>query len=357
MSKKIVCQLYLPSFGRSYGKNSLREIFVLLPYLKKAGFSGVYLIALWESGCYDNGFDVVDYKIDPAYGVETTLKLIVDRCHQLGMEIGLDVIPNHVSDKHELAQKCLEGISGYEDVLYVVSKEEAERLTKAGVPSFFGSKPYSDFGDKYVRTTFCDYRQLNLNWHSSVVQRYFRELFSKLQGMGIDFARVDCAGLLLEDVSKADSSNPLAVYDFGRSVQALRAVNGDMRLFCEWFDPGSAAIFENMPEAYALDCSYVLTGQQNTEWHHRKLVPLIGGHDQMTLSDRGLRYDDILRKIESSECEYAFSDLQSVTGHHTDPEIKPEDKLFDADVNNPNQRYRARRPIHDVIRVFKDFYS
>ena len=149
---KAICQLYVPAFYRSYGRYALREITDLLESLKKATFAGVYLIALWRDGGYDNGFDVADYSVNPRFGSNAELQELILTAHELGLEVGVDIVPHHVSDKNILAVNCLNGNSGYEDCLYVVSQEEAERLTEAGVPSFFGHLAYSDFDDKYVST-------------------------------------------------------------------------------------------------------------------------------------------------------------------------------------------------------------
>ena len=350
---KKICQLYLPAFYRSYGKNALTEVINYLPTLRMAGFSGIYLIALWEDGGYDNGFDIVEYSVNPKFGSDRDLEELIEEAHGLNMFVGVDVVPNHVSDENILAQNCLNGVPGYEDCLYVVSKDEASRLTEAGVPSFFGKLAYSDFGDKYVRSTFADYHQLNLNWESQTVQNYFKEVFDGFKRIGVDFVRVDCGMMLLEDVSKASKENPMACMNPVASIEAIRKVAGGMPMFYEWFDPASACLFDDMPECYALDCSYVMTGVQNLDWNHEKLVPLVGGHDQMTLADRGIDVEEALTKMETSE--YGFLDMQTLVGWKTDPKVHLGDRLYDADINNPNQRYRARRPIEYVLDAFDEY--
>jgi len=347
---KKICQLYMPAFYRSYGKNAVKEVVELLPSLRKADFSGIYLISLWEDGGYDNGFDVVRYSVNPDFGTDDELRKLIRKAHELKLSVGVDVVPNHVSDKNILAQNCLNGISGYEDCLYVVSKDEARRLTESGVPSFFGKLAYSDFGDKYVRSTFCDYHQLNLNWQSQKVQEYFREVFQNLKNIGVDFVRIDCGMMLLEDVSKANPANPMACMNPVASIEAVRKVSGGMQLFFEWFDPSTASLFDNMPECYALDCSYVMSGVQNMDWNHKKLIPLVGGHDQMTLADRGIDAKKAIAKMGTSE--YCFLDIQTLVGWKTEPGILPDDEKFDASLQNPNQRYRARRPIGPILEKF-----
>lgn len=351
---KKICMQYAPSYYRS-DLHAINEITNLLGTLKKAGFSGIYLISIWEDGGYDNGFDIVKYSVDLKYGADCQLKELIEKAHELQLTVGVDVVPNHVSDRNVLAQNCLNDVPGYEDVLYVVTKEEAERLTEAGVPSFFGKLAYSDFGDKYVRSTFTDYHQLNLNWESKKVQEYFTRVFQGLKGLGVDFVRIDCGMMLLEDVSKADVNNPFACMNPVASIEAIRQVADGMPLFFEWFDPSTADLFDNIPDCYALDCSYVMSGVQNLSWQHKKLIPLVGGHDQMTLADRGIELGDALEKMKDSE--YAFLDMQTLIGWQTEPDILPGDENYDADLENPNQRYRARRPIKPVLDEFIQKYN
>ena len=347
--------LYMPSFYRSYKEDAIKEAASLLEGLKKVGFGGVYLISIWEDGGCDNGFDIVDYAVNPNFGTEDDFRTLIKKAHEIGLEVGVDVVPNHVSDMHVLAWNCLNDISGYDDVLYVVSKDEAERLTAAGVPSFFGKNAYSAFGNKYVRSTFADYYQLNLNWRSQKVREYFAEVFENLRASGVDFVRVDCGMMLLEDTSKADKNNPFACMNPADSIAAIREVSGGMKMFFEWFDPSSASLFDDMPECYALDCSYVMTGMQNLDWNHKKLIPLLGGHDQMTAADRGIDIEDALKRMENSE--YGFLDIMTLLGWKTDPTVLPDDKNYDADLKNPNQRYRARRPIGPVVDEFRSYLA
>ena len=353
---KAICQLYVPSFYRSYGEDSIKKIIELLPELKKrVGFSGIYLISVWEDGGYDNGFDVIDYRVNPKFGTDAELNELIKKAHELGVIVGVDVVPNHVSDKNILAQNCLNDVPGYEDCLYIVSKEEAERLVEAGVPSFFGKLAYSDFGDKYVRSTFADYHQLNLNWDSRRVQEYFIEVFRHLKEIGVDFARIDCGMMLHEDVTKADPNDPMACMDPVASIEAIRKVSGGMLLFLEWFDPSLISLFDDLPECYALDCSYAMTGKQNLKWNHKKLIPLLGGHDQMTVADRGI--DCTKAMMSALKSDYVFTDIQTMIGWKTDPEILPEDEDYDADLKNPNQRYRARRPIAPVLEKMRQILA
>ena len=65
---KKICQIYIPSVFRSYGNKAIKKVAELVPALKSVGFEGIYPIAIWLDGGYDNGFDVVEYVVNPKFG-------------------------------------------------------------------------------------------------------------------------------------------------------------------------------------------------------------------------------------------------------------------------------------------------
>lgn len=159
--------------------------------------------------------------------------------------------------------------------------------------------------------------------------------------------------MLHEDISKRDINNPMACMNPKKSIESIIEVSENMPMFFEWFDKDNVDLFNDKNNCYALDCSYVMTGVQNTNWSHPKLIPLVGGHDQMTLADRGLDLEETLAKMQSSD--FGFLDMATLIKYKTDPRILPNDYKYDADLNNPNQRYRSRRPIEPVIKEFKQY--
>lgn len=363
---KLVCQLYAPAWGRTFGVKAIDEIKKFFEAVKADGFSAVYLIAIFTDGGADNGFDLVNFHINRAFSdlpADEDMLALTQAAHEIGLEVIVDIIPNHMSNKNTLVRNCLEGISGYEDVLYVVSRKEAEELKKRGVPNFFGQEPYSEVPgfegqDKYVRCSFCSGRQVNLNWESETVRNYFRMAIGQFKTFGVDGFRVDCGMLLMEDVSKADPSNPLACVNPEKSVKVLREVAGPTTpLYFEWFGPFGLDAFRDDPYSWALDCNYVLTGQQSTHWDDPKLIPLFGGHDQMPLYNKAkiqrFNAKQVRANAELAPAGIIFTDPQTETGYMI-PEnelgIMPDDHLYDASLDNPNKRYLGRRPIGQFLR-------
>ena len=68
-----------------------------LPGLADLGFTAIQLMPIWDfPGARNWGYDgVLPYAPDAAYGAPADLKALVDRAHELGLTIMLDVVYNH----------------------------------------------------------------------------------------------------------------------------------------------------------------------------------------------------------------------------------------------------------------------
>ena len=175
--------------------------------------------------------------------------------------------------------------------------------------------------------------------------------------MGFDFVRVDCAELLLEDVSHRDADHSLACMRSEKSINAIVEAAGETKLFLECFTP-NVANFIFSDDVYVVDCSFVLTGG-TTEWNKfekaslnyrvfSNYVPLLGGHDQMPFCNRyGHPFEKALTK--DWPFEYIFTDIATEVGYFN-PATEPtdEDAAYDASLENPNKRWLGRFPIADL---------
>ncbi|MBI5463341.1 MAG: T9SS type A sorting domain-containing protein [Ignavibacteriales bacterium] len=94
-----------------------------LPYIKNLGFNVLWLLPVMKNAYpIDNGvgpgYNITDfYTVAPEYGTNSDFKNFVQRAHQLGLKIVLDVTPNHTSYQHPFAQhaKQFRGNSPYWD--------------------------------------------------------------------------------------------------------------------------------------------------------------------------------------------------------------------------------------------------
>ncbi len=75
-----------------------------LDYLDNMGFTGIWLNPILENNHPEysyHGYSTTDYyRVDPRYGTNELYKELVDRAHARGMQIIMDMIPNHCGSEH-----------------------------------------------------------------------------------------------------------------------------------------------------------------------------------------------------------------------------------------------------------------
>jgi cyclomaltodextrinase len=143
-----------------------------LPYLKALGVDALWLWPPAEQRAIGEEYAITDYfKLDDSWGPEPAFKRMVDRAHQLGMHVLLDIVPNHMSDQSPY----------FED-----TKTNGE------------ASHYYDFFDRDSAgypTHYFDWTNLpNLNYDNPEVRAMITEAFVHwVRDLGIDGFRVDAA--------------------------------------------------------------------------------------------------------------------------------------------------------------------
>ena len=96
-------QIWIRSFcdGNGDGIGDLYGVYNKLEYIKKLGVDGIWFSPIYPSPNADYGYDISDYKdIHPDYGTLDQFKKVLDRAHELGLKVLLDLVINHTSDEH-----------------------------------------------------------------------------------------------------------------------------------------------------------------------------------------------------------------------------------------------------------------
>ncbi|UCD13118.1 MAG: hypothetical protein JSW60_06040 [Thermoplasmatales archaeon] len=79
---------------------NIRGIIKKIPYLNNLGISTLWISPFYKTSAY-HGYHITDfYQVDPHFGTMEDIKDIVDTCHQHGIHIIADFVPNHCSRKH-----------------------------------------------------------------------------------------------------------------------------------------------------------------------------------------------------------------------------------------------------------------
>ena len=100
----VVYQVYPRSFqdGNGDGVGDLAGALARLDYLSGAlGVDAIWLSPFYPSPMADFGYDVADYcGVDPLFGDPAAFDRLLSGCHERGLRLIVDLVPNHTSDRH-----------------------------------------------------------------------------------------------------------------------------------------------------------------------------------------------------------------------------------------------------------------
>lgn len=90
-----------------------QEITAELDYIAQMGFNAIWFMPIMANQFMDplsGGYNIIDfYRVDPKLGTNDDFKALVERAHELGIKIILDLTPSHVSPIHTWVQSLREG--------------------------------------------------------------------------------------------------------------------------------------------------------------------------------------------------------------------------------------------------------
>ncbi len=96
-------QIWIRSFadGNSDGIGDLYGVYDKLDYIASLGVDGIWFSPIYPSPNADYGYDISDYRnIHPDYGTLDQFRKVLDRAHELGLKVIMDLVINHTSDEH-----------------------------------------------------------------------------------------------------------------------------------------------------------------------------------------------------------------------------------------------------------------
>ncbi len=206
----VIYQIYPRSFADANGDGigDLAGVRQHLGYLAELGVDAIWFTPWYLSPLADGGYDVADYRtIDPAFGTLEEAEALIAEALELGIRTIIDIVPNHVSDRHEWFQAALAAGPG--------SPERERFWFRPGLGADGSEMPnhwVSNFsGDTWTRTTNPDGtpgewylhlftpEQPDLNWNHPDVLREHEEILRFWFDRGVGGVRIDSAALLVKD--------------------------------------------------------------------------------------------------------------------------------------------------------------
>jgi alpha-glucosidase len=210
-----IYQVYVRSFadGDGDGTGDLAGVRSRLPYLAELGVDALWFTPWYRSPLADGGYDVADYReIDPAFGTLEEAEKLISEARDLGLRTIIDVVPNHISDRHAWFQRALAAPPG---------SPERELFHFRPGRGAHGELPPNDWasefgGSAWTRTAAADggpgewylhlftAQQPDLNWAHPGVRREYTEVLRFWFERGAAGIRIDSAALLAKDPALPD---------------------------------------------------------------------------------------------------------------------------------------------------------
>ncbi len=220
----VIYQVYPRSFADASGDGigDLPGVTSRLDHLARLGVDAIWLSPFYRSPQADAGYDVADYRaIDPLFGALADFDELLERAHQRGMRIIVDLVPNHTSDEHEWFQAALAAGPGSperERYMFREGKGEHGELPPNNWESIFGgpawtrtTDPSGEPGQWYLH--MFDTRQPDLNWEHPEVRAEFEDVLRFWLDRGVDGFRIDVAHGMVKAPGLPDWDGSVSMID------------------------------------------------------------------------------------------------------------------------------------------------
>jgi maltose alpha-D-glucosyltransferase/alpha-amylase len=233
-------ELYVRAFQDSNGDGigDLPGVCQRLEYIRDLGVNTLWLLPITDSPWRDDGYDIRDhYRIHPDYGTLHDFHLLVEKAHQLGLRLLVELVPNHTSDQHPWFQASRDPAhpehARYRD--FYVWSETDQRYQEARI--IFVDYEKSNWTYDPLRQAYYWHRffshQPDLNYDNPEVQRAMLRVIQFWIDQGADAIRVDAPPYLFE----REGTNCENLPETHAYLKRLRA-------FVEAYAPGTLLLSE-----------------------------------------------------------------------------------------------------------------
>lgn len=195
----VIYQLYPRSFydTNSDGIGDLRGVIEKLDYLKKLGIGAIWLNPVYASPNDDMGYDISNYQdIMPEFGTMKDMKELIERAHQKGIRIIMDLVVNHSSDEHAwFIESRKSKDNSYRD--FYIWRKGKDGKEPNNWASFFtpSAWKYDEATDEYYLHLFSE-KQPDLNWENPALREKIYDMINWWLDKGIDGFRMDVINLI-----------------------------------------------------------------------------------------------------------------------------------------------------------------
>ncbi len=208
----VIYQIYPRSFQDSNndGIGDIQGIISRLDYLEGLGIDAIWISPIYKSPMVDFGYDISDYReIDPDFGTLEDVKELINKAHEKGIRIIMDMVLNHTSDEHRwfIESRCSRD-SPYRD--YYLWEDPKLGRSPNNWKGVFGGSAW-EFDEKTGQYYMHSFKaeQPDLNWRNpKVVEDLFSDVAYWLD-LGVDGFRLDVINHIIKDIEL--KNNPFTV--------------------------------------------------------------------------------------------------------------------------------------------------
>ena len=312
----IFYEIYPTSFydSNNDGIGDLKGIQEKLDYIKGLGFNGIWLNPFYLSPFKDGGYDVKDFfSIDPRFGSLDDFISLLNKAHQLGIKIIIDLVAGHASEENkEFILSGEEERNEYSDLFIwtdnVWNNNPRYHLISGRHPrngnylvNFFSVQPAFNYGFNHIddprwQMSYEDERTYQARHYLIKIIKYWLSI-------GVDGFRVDMADSLVKNDDDKEATIKVWNYIF----DIVRKEYPDAFFVSEWCNP-------NQSFKAGFDADFVLDHWDT--YYHR----FIRSGDYSTgtsVIDGGSLdyfYEDILRRNITANSEGGY--LANISGNH-----------------------------------------
>ena len=274
----VIYQIYPRSFADhgGDGMGDLKGITDRLPKLKELGIDAVWLSPFYTSPQKDAGYDVSDYRnVDPLFGDLNDFDQMLEKAHELGLRVMIDLVPNHSSDQHEWFQRALKAEPNSPERSYYLFKDgngQNGELPPNNWQSMFGGPAWTRVEDGQWYCHLFDSSQPDLNWENPIVRSEFEDILRFWLDRGVDGFRVDQPHAMAKEAGLPDHpyiEEAGAGFIEGRESPPMWFQDSVHEIFRSW-----RAILDSYPgdramcgEAYVLPLSFMALWVRPDEFH------------------------------------------------------------------------------------------
>lgn len=255
----IVYEIWPRSFQDSDGDGSgdFKGMTNKLDYLQDLGVNGIWLTPVFEAPSY-HGYDFQDfYNVESDYGTMAEFENFIAEAHKRDIKVILDLVLNHISDKHDWFIKSANKEAGYED--YFIWRDDLPE-SGWGQPWSAESNPaavwhWNETRKAYYYGAFGG-SQPDLNLVKQVVIDELNKLASFWLDKGVDGFRLDAVRYAVEEGGYPLQADTKGTIDYWTIfTQHVKSVKPDALLVAEaWADLKTVGKYRN--EGKGLDAAF-----------------------------------------------------------------------------------------------------